>query len=435
MKYILSTILICLFFLFSCSINNLSQNDSANIHSGQASLKFNGDRIPSNVISIAAFLTNNDDDTLFRRVNVFSDSSVFINFIGVTKGKWHLKLLAQNREGKVLYTGHDNLLIQSGKTTNVNIDLLPDNKATGSVNVKVNWGKQNINWIDYGGNPIITRLNNPSNPIGVSTAKIIFDKDIYKMVYVCIYNAGKGNIWYAESPDGIKWQNILNKPVFDSDTRGTWDDYTVGPGAIIKDDNGTYKLYYNGWSSQYGKWQVGLAVSSDFIHWHRYTYPILEANESNEFKVGAVSVLKIHNLYYMYYGSNPKDNYNNMKINLALSDDGIHWNKYSGNPILKPSFAWEGAGVTFPAVIYDNNRFVMIYSNEDRTKFGAAYSKDGKTWIKNSGFILSNKMINKKWSQINYPFLIKIGDEYRLYYTATTKGNLMQICLVKTFVL
>ena len=137
----------------------------------------------------------------------------------------------------------------------------------------------------------------------------------------------------------------------------------------------------------------------------------------------------------MYYGSNPKDNYNNMKINLALSDDGIHWNKYSGNPILKPSFAWEGAGVTFPAVIYDNNRFVMIYSNEDRTKFGAAYSKDGRTWIKNSGFILSNKMINKKWSQINYPFLIKIGDEYRLYYTATTKGNLMQICLVKTFVL
>jgi predicted GH43/DUF377 family glycosyl hydrolase len=73
----------------------------------------------------------------------------------------------------------------------------------------------------------------------------------------------------------------------------------------------------------------------------------------------------------------------------------------------------------------------MVYSNEDRTKLGIAYSTDGKKWDKNSKYEFSIQMTSNKYSQINYPFLIKVNNEYRLYYTATTKGNSMQICLAQ----
>ncbi len=428
MKTILSTFIIFLFISYGCTNSSISQNNSSN-NSGQASLKLSEDKIPSAVSGITAFLTNKEIDTLMRKVNVFSDSSVSINFIGVPKGSWHLKVIAYNKSDEVLYTGYDNLLIQPGKITNVNIDLLPDNKTTGNIQIKVNWGKPKVNWIDYSNNPLFTVKKNPSNPNGVSTSKIIFDDGIYKMFYSCIYNAGKGKIWYAESENGIIWNTTSDEPVFESDTRGTWDDYNVSPGAILKDKDGNYRMYYNGWSTQEGKWQIGLAISTDCINWHRYPYPVLIANDSNEFKIGVVSVLKINNLYYLYYGSNPKDDYNNMKINLALSIDGIHWEKYSGNPIIKPSFAWEGVGITFPSVIYDNDHFVMIYSCADRTKFGIAYSNDGKKWTKNSNYEFSNQMTSYKYTQINYPFLMKVNDEYRLYYTATTNGSELQICL------
>jgi len=431
MKYILSIIFVFLFFLSSCSNSNIFNHDSVKHNSGQAALNFDKNGIPSKVVSITAYLIRNKADTLMRKIDIVNNPGNSIIFTGVPLGKWHLKMIAQNKAGSIIYSGTDDILIKPGETSNVKLNLMPDKNKTGSVHITVNWGKSNQHWLNYPDNPIFTRLNNPSRPNGVSTAKIIFDKGIYKMFYICIYNSGKGNIWYAESSNGITWQNILEEPVFENDTRGTWDDYTVGPGAIIKDDNGNYKLYYNGWSSQEGKWQVGLALSTDCIHWHRYPYPVLKANDSNEFKIGAVSVIKNNNLYYMYYSSSPRDNYNNMRINLAVSRDGIHWDKYSGNPILSPSFPWEGIGVTFPAVIYDNNRFVMIYSSKDRTKFGIAYSKDGKNWIKNFNYEFSNMMTRNKWSQINYPFLLKVGNKYRLYYTATSSNNSMEICLLQ----
>jgi predicted GH43/DUF377 family glycosyl hydrolase len=431
MKYILSTILLLIFILYGCSNNTISKNESTNDNSGKASLNFRNPGIPANVARITAFLTNSNTDTLSRTLNVLSNSSTSISFIGVHKGKWYLKVIAQDRTGRTVFSGKDYVLIQPGKISKVNLNLIPDNKNTGGAKIIVNWGKPKVNWIDSPNNPIFTAMKNPSHPIRVSTSKIIFDKGIFKMFYLSGYNSGKPNIWYAESTDGIKWKNTLEEPVFERDTRGAWDDHTVGPGAIIKDKDGNYRLYYNGWSTQGGKWQIGLALSTDCIHWHRYPFPVLKANDSNEFKIGVVSVLNINHLYFMYYSSSPRDNYNNMRINLALSNDGIHWQRYSKNPILKPTFHWEGIGVTFPAVIYDNNSFVMIYGNEDRTKFGIAYSKDGKKWEKNSKYEFSNQMTSNKYSQINYPFLIKVNNEYRLYYTATTQGNSLQICLAQ----
>jgi len=75
----------------------------------------------------------------------------------------------------------------------------------------------------------------------------------------------------------------------------------------------------------------------------------------------------------------------------------------------------------------------MVYNNSDRTKFGIAYSQDGKAWTKNSNFTFSNNITNKNYIQINYPFIMKDGNTYRLYYTATTLYNSIEICMAEGF--
>ena len=425
-------IILFLVFYYGCSNNLVSPIDSNSSQSGQVALKISSNSIPSNVVKVTAMLSQNGEDTLTSSVEPISGSTAELNFTNVHMGTWHLKVNAENSDGLILFTGNTDIQINAGEITNVVLTLMPTDQGAGSIYIQVNWGNQTI-WTDYLYNPLFTPQDNPSLPNAVSTSKILFDNGIYKMWYMCTYNAGKANVWYAESQDGINWQNKFNQPVFDNDISGTWDDYTVGPGAIIKDNEGNYRMYYNGWSSQYDQWQIGLATSADGIHWERYNNPVLKADSLNEFKIGVGSVIVYNNMYYLYYDSSPIDNYNNKRINLATSPDGINWTKYSGNPILSPNLSWEGVGISFPAVIYDNSHFIMIYSSTDRTKFGIAYSQDGKTWTKNSNYTFSNQMTNGKWSQINYPFLIKVNNVYKLFYTATSSDNSMEICFATTF--
>ncbi len=428
---ILFTILLLL--SLSCKEKNIISSGTDNSQ-GSVSLTIDKTDAPSDVISVIAYLTRENFKTFAGYLNLLSDSTADISFQKVAAGTWHLKVDALNKDSVVIYSGESDLKVQENVLTQVNLTLYPIGNGTGEVYIHVTWGNQN-SWIDYNYNPIFTPSDNPSYPVSVSTSKVLYDNEIFKMWYLCTYNSGKGNVWYAESKDGLNWQNKFDEPIFVNGMNSKWDGYTVGPGTILKENSNNYKMYYNGWNDQYGQWQVGLATSIDGIHWERYSDPVLKADSLNEFKVGATSVIKINDLYYMFYGSSSIYNYNYMRINLATSSDGINWEKYSGNPIISPTEPWEGIGVTFPAVIYDNNRFVMVYSSVDRTKFGIAYSDDGKTWVKNSNYTLSNQTTNTKWIQINYPFLVKVGNEYRLYYTGTSPNGTVEICLTKSFTL
>ena len=363
---------------------------------------------------------------------ISNDSLGELSFTNVPIGQWHLKVLAENSDEKIIYSGKADVTVIEDQTVNVYLTLTPVSSGSGNINIYVNWNNQNVVWEDYSNNPIFTINDSPSSSIYVSTSKIFYENGIFNMWYLCTYAAGRGNVWYTRSTDGLNWQNMSDQPVFVGRSMPAWDDYTVGPGAILKENN-QYKMYYNGWSDQYGQWQVGLAVSNDGINWERYDNPVLYADSSHEFKVGVSSVLKVNGVYFMYYTSNDIENYDKMRINLATSSDGINWKKYANNPILSPTESWEGIGINFPAVIYDNDRFLMIYNNSERTEFGIAFSQDGYSWTKSPQYVFSIENTNNHYTHINYPFLIKIGDEYRIYYSGTTQDVILNINFARTF--
>ena len=97
------------------------------------------------------------------------------------------------------------------------------------------------------------------------------------------------------------------------------------------------------------------------------------------------SVIRSGNGFKMWYSgsssSNPEDGGG---IGYATSADGIHWTRYSGNPVFKGSFgSWDQGYVAVPVVLQDGNKLHMWYlggPGPDGGKIGYATSQDGIHW-------------------------------------------------------
>jgi predicted GH43/DUF377 family glycosyl hydrolase len=106
------------------------------------------------------------------------------------------------------------------------------------------------------------------------------------------------------------------------------------------------------------------------------------------------SVIKDSVGYKMYY-TGYKSSTDKRAIGLALSSDGITWQKYSNNPILEGAsilIAWD-RDIEYPNVYFDGTKYWMWYSGSDRTKSqtGLATSIDGIHWEKSvSNPVLKN---------------------------------------------
>ncbi len=384
----------------------------------------NIDRVhkPDNVVSVTAYITRENFDSLSGSLNLLSDTTADITFNNVAAGGWHLRVDAADEQDTVVYTGETDVNILAGITTEVYLTLEPTGAGYGNIYIYVNWGvPPNMNWIDYPANPIISPTVIPNIPLGVIRSKVYLEDGQYKMWFTSTYNSASMNTWYATSQDGLNWQLGSNNPVLTKGNPGTWDDYSAISGPVIKVGN-EYKMYYMGFQSEYDYWHIGLATSTDGINWTKNPYPVVHA-APDEVQIMPSEVLLVNDTYYLYYSVRQKPYYD---IRLATSSDGINFTKYYGNPILVAEYNWEGTGVYSPSIIYDNDQYKMIYANinEPGGALGMAYSSDGINWIKDLGNpFFSNADIQNNWcNRITYPFWRKYNNQYRIYYTGNTFG-------------
>jgi predicted GH43/DUF377 family glycosyl hydrolase len=422
MKSILYSFIAALSLLIiQCSNEIPTTNDPINLELGKVSLKIDKANAPAEVVLVEAFLTREGHDTLYGNLNLISSTSADILFEDVAAGQWHLKVDAKDSSGVVLYTGETDINILAGILTQVNLTLVPTGHGTGSIYIFVHWGVSNT-WIDFSGNPILVSQNSIYDYYGVSQSAVIKDSNLYKMWYLGDAGSARGYVLYAESFDGINWNFPYSEPVLSPGLPGSWDSWTVHPGAVIK-DGGIYKMFYTGWSDTYGHWHVGLATSTDGINWIKYPNPVLSGN-NNEYQVGATSVIKINDTYYMYYTGGVYQQV--WWISLATSTDGINWTKYSGNPILTSNYSWEGYGVYHPSVIEENGAYKMVYMSTNSNGFGFAISEDGINWTTlNSNPFFTIENTSNHWSSyIAYPNMIKVDEnEIRIYYSGIPNNS------------
>jgi predicted GH43/DUF377 family glycosyl hydrolase len=334
---------------------------------------------------------------------------------------------------------------------------------------------------------------------GVAVPMVIKDDSIYRMWY-----EGASPRWrlgYAESEDGLNFTKTPLNPVLDLGLPGTWEDNLVDEAAVIKDGS-SYKMWYSGhdglsyrigyataaYGSRFikqpsnpildtgpkGSWeagrvdvptiryengtyevwymgapgpgaansQIGHATSSDGYVWTRSSNnPVLPLGSSGEFdkhSINTHSVLYENGVYKMWY-SGADGPYTN-KIGYATSSDGIHWTKYSGNPVLDyNASSWDNGDLMGMSVLNESGLYRMWYAGWDwdgwKWYIGYAYSLDGISWTRPSlGLIDFNGDSNNNLvlapgpeEHVHSPYVLKEDDgSYSMWYGC--RYGLWQIC-------
>lgn len=135
------------------------------------------------------------------------------------------------------------------------------------------------------------------------------------------FNGNRANdLELATSIDGIHWQKHPASPV-------TTNSYSP---TIIK-DNGLYRMWYT--IGAFGAFDISYAESKDGINWKHMDRPVLTRGSGwDSYNVLYPYVLKIRDLYYMFYTGMTAGK---CSMGLAISRDGINWEKQKDAPLLR----------------------------------------------------------------------------------------------------
>ncbi len=253
-------------------------------------------------------------------------------------------------------------------------------------------------------------------------------------------------VGYATSTDGYHWTRQVSEPVLSAKAlsgSNLMGSNLFVTSALVEDD-GTWVLYFYTLSGGTfnGPGDIGRATApAPTGPWTIDPEPVLSPGPSgawDEVQVNAPNVLKTKDGYVMYYdarGSDPAS-----MIGMATSSDGVHWQKYNDPSTNDPAFAesdpvlkvsadgWDSTRVIDPNVIQTPDGWEMIYLatsgsgkfTQGEFSFGAASSPDGIQWIKSDrNPILSNNN-HSQWSQAFLATLLYVDGTYFLYFDFVT---------------
>ncbi|MBI2886784.1 MAG: hypothetical protein HYY02_06215, partial [Chloroflexi bacterium] len=116
------------------------------------------------------------------------------------------------------------------------------------------------------------------------------------------------------------------------------------------------------------------------------------------------------------------DSYDGWAIGLATSRDGESWEKWQGNPVLRPGppGGWDSRSVHDPRVLWDGRRFLMWYSGYDgvRWRVGLATSEDGLRWARFPGNPVLETGPVGSWDEsgVAYSSVLAQAGSYLMWY-------------------
>ena len=202
-----------------------------------------------------------------------------------------------------------------------------------------------------------------------------------------------GMAWTHNPGVARDWHPIVDNPVLS----------TTGPGVRPFEKETLYKsqiirvsprilgypfvMYYN--ASQKGPHleRIGMAVSKDMTHWIRFGHgPVITNHRGIS---GDPQIVRMGRLWVMFYfgafwtpkdyhPAHPRSFMNQAFSTFACSYDLVHWTKWRGQPILKPSKPWDQIYAHKPWFIYYKGvvyQFYCAVGNEGRC-IAVATSKD-----------------------------------------------------------
>ena len=205
-------------------------------------------------------------------------------------------------------------------------------------------------------------------------------------------------IGFAFSTDGINWTKYTNNPVFLKGNYGEWDwTWIESPAILFNNSTGELQMWYNGIDTLTWKVQIGLATSSDGIHWTKYlNNPVLTYGNTGTYDdawLGTPAVIYKTDHYEMWYSSASSQDYNSvtykfdtLRICFATSSDGTNWTKYPNNPLFNTGTMpydslIDTGGPWAPDVIFDTDSNLYKMWFETASGFLLATSQNTYVYI------------------------------------------------------
>jgi beta-1,2-mannosidase len=183
------------------------------------------------------------------------------------------------------------------------------------------------------------------------------------MLYRAQDKRGTSRLGYAESTDGIHFTRRA-EPVLSPEKDYEKDGGVEDPRLVQFGD--TYYLTYTGYNKKDA--QLCLATSKDLIHWQRkgVIVPAYKGHWNVRWtKSGAIVPEKIAGKYWMYFLGTSSDN--NDQMGLASSTDLLHWTEATDAPVLpvRPGRFDSRVAEPGPAPVVTPTGIVLIYNGAD----------------------------------------------------------------------
>lgn len=188
----------------------------------------------------------------------------------------------------------------------------------------------------------------------------------------------------AAPPEDVAWHKHAANPVLAPGPAGSWDSYGVASPFVLRLDDGSFLMAYTGRDSTTSR--IGLAASQDGIHWSKHAgNPVLGAGAPGAWDgegVESPCLVRDGSAFAMYYAGRARGR---RSVGRATSPDGSVWDRSGSDPVLvaSPAVAWDDQEVFAPHVARIGTDLVMWYTGAGQFyEIGYATSADGVLWTK-----------------------------------------------------
>ena len=250
------------------------------------------------------------------------------------------------------------------------------------------------------------------------------------MLYRAQDGKGTSRLGYADSVDGIHFTR-RPEPVLSPEADYEKDGGVEDPRLVRFGD--TFYLTYTGYNTKDA--QLCLATSQDLVHWDRkgVILPAYKGNWNTGWtKSGAIVPEQIHGRYWMYFlGTTPDKN---DQMGLASSTDLIHWTEETKTPVLprRPGQFDSRVVEPGPSPILTADGIVLVYNGADdklvyRTAVAVFDRKDPRKLLYRSDQPIFAP--EKQWEKVgqvpNVVFvegMVQRGNSFLFYYGGADKN-------------
>ena len=284
-------------------------------------------------------------------------------------------------------------------------------------------------WYRLSDNPILCPHGTSWQSAGTFNPAVVLYNGKFVMLYRAQDKNGTSRLGYAESNDGLRFTRHP-EPVLSPETDYERDGGVEDPRLVKFGD--MYYLTYTGYNKKDA--QLCLAASRDLVHWERKGV-ILPAYKGKWnvgwTKSGVIVPEKIDSKYWMYWLGSSADKTDQM--GLAYSTDLIHWTEALDTPVLprRPGQFDSRVVEPGPPPILTPSGIVLIYNGADdrhvyRTGVAVFDRKNPRKVLSRTGDpIFAPEMEWEKAGQVpNVVFVegvVKQGNRFLFYYGGADK--------------